>query len=127
MPLPATKDGVTIQVAAFMVEEENLVFTFGFDSSVKLEKVVVEDVSGTSAVVLVNDPSPTPKSGYWKGDAAPLPLNKTSIPWIWEKGDTTKVFRFTVSVVGRAEPIEIFQPAIYSGRTKKQLQQFAKK
>ena len=127
MPVPAKKDGVTIQVAGFALEEQSLVFTFGFESTVKLEKVVVEDVSGTTAVVLVKDPAPTPKSGYWKGDASPLPLNKTAIPWLWEKGDTTKIFRFTISVVGRAEPIEIFQPAIYSGRTKKQLQQFAKK
>ena len=126
MPLPAMKDGLRIDVAGFMIGEGKLTFTFGFTSKLPLKRVVVEDVTGREAVVMVDDPAPVLTKNYWKGNASPLPLKKGGSPWIWEQGDTTKVFRFTVSVVGREEPVVLFQPAVYSGRSKKQLQQLAR-
>ena len=126
MPLPAEKDGIKIEVAAFMIGDGKLIFTFGFDAKATPSKVVVEDVTGTTAVVLVEDSAPALKEDYWKGDAAPLPLSKSGVPWIFERGDTTKVFRFTVTLPDRDVPVVLYQPAVYGGATKKQLQKMAR-
>lgn len=126
MPLPAEKDGIKIEVAAFMIGDGKLVFTFGFDTKKTPKKVVVEDVSGSSPVVLVEDSAPVVQKDYWRGDATPLPLSKSGVPWVFERGDTTKVFRFTVTLSDREQPVVLYQPAIYAGATKKQLQKMAR-
>lgn len=126
MPVPAEKDGIKIEVAAFMIGDGKLVFTFGFDTQKTPKKVVVEDVSGSSPVVLVEDSAPVVKKNYWRGDAAPLPLSKSGVPWVFERGDTTKVFRFTVTLPDQEQPVVLFQPAIYASTTKKQLEKMAR-
>jgi hypothetical protein len=126
MPLPAEKDGIKIEAAAFVIGDGKLIFTFGFDTRATPKKVVVEDVSGSSAVVLVDDIAPEVKKNYWLGNASPLPLSKNGVPWVFERGDTTKVFRFTVALPDREQPVVLYQPAIYVGATKKQLQKMAR-
>lgn len=126
MPLPAEKDGIKIEVAAFGIGDGKLVFTFGLDTKKTPKQIVVEDVSGGSPVVLVADPAPGVEKDYWRGDAAPLPLSKSGVPWVFERGDTTKVFRFTVLLPDRAEPVVLYQPAIYAASTKKQLRKMAR-
>src|SRR5262245_19666092 len=71
MPLPAEKDGIRIEAAAFMVDGDKLIFNFGFATKATPTKVVVEDVSGSSAVLLVEDITPQVKEDYWQGDASP--------------------------------------------------------
>jgi len=126
MPLPAEKDGIKIEAAAFMVGDGKLIFAFGFTTKKKLKKVLVEDVSSSSALELVDDASPKLEKDYWKGEATPLPLSKSGVPWVFERGDTTKVFRFTVTLAEQEQPVVLYQPAVYSGGTKKQLQQMAR-
>lgn len=125
LPRPAEKDGIKIEVAAFMIQEGQLIYTFGFTTEKKVQKVTVEEVSGSRAIPLVADTSPELENAYWKGDAKPLPLNKSGVPWIFEKGDTVKVFRFSVTLAGAAAPIVLHQPAIYGAAAKTQLQQLA--
>jgi hypothetical protein len=126
MPVPAEKNGLKVQAAAFMIGGGNLIFTFGFTTKNELKKVVVEDVTGATALPLVDDASPTLKKDYWMGNAAPLPLSKSGVPWVFERGDTTRIFRFTVTMDGQAEPVVLYQPAVYPAATKKQLQQMAR-
>src|SRR5690606_6814237 len=96
MPKPVETNDVSIDVAGLVIEETQLKYTFGLDSYDSLTRVLVEDVSGTSAVVLIDDSAPKQEWTRWKGFSAPLPLSSEGVPWIWEKGDTTKVFRFTM-------------------------------
>jgi len=117
-PKPAKKDGITVESAGFMLGKGTLVWTFGFASKEAPTKVVVEDVSGASAVVMLTDTAPKFEKDHWKGSAAPVPLTKTGSPWLFEWGDTTKVFRFTITLKGRATPVVIYQPAIYPEATK---------
>jgi hypothetical protein len=126
MPLPAETDGIKIEVAAFMIGDGKLIFTFGFDTKETPQKVVVEDVTGNAPVVLVEDLAPVVQKEYWRGDAPPLQLSKNGVPWVFERGDTTKIFRFTVTLPGREQPVVLYQPAIYAGATKKQLQKMAR-
>lgn len=126
MPLPAEKSGIKVEVAAFMVGEGKLIFTFGFLTKKNPTKVVVEDVSDTKPLVLVEDASPKIEERYWRGDAVPLPLTKTGVPWVFERGDTTRIFRFTVTLKGEAQPVVLYQPAIYPRDAKAQLAKMAK-
>ena len=125
MPLPAEKAGITIEGAGFVFGEGKLVWAFDFTSKTPLTKVVVEDVSGKSAIVLVDDAAPKLDGDHWKGEAAPVALSKSGCPWLFESGGTTKVFRFTVTLQGTPGPVIIFQPAVYPEETKKQLRQMA--
>jgi len=86
---------------------------------------VVEDVSGTSAIVLIEDLAPKIKGRNWTGNAKPVALSKQESPWLFEPDDTTKVFRFTVTLDGKSEPVVIYQPAVYSAQTKMMLQRMA--
>ena len=125
MPLPAEKSGITIEGAGFALGEGKLVWAFDFTSKKSLTKVLVEDVSGKNAITLVDDAAPKLDGDHWKGDAAPVSLSKSGCPWLFESGDTTKVFRFTVTLQGTPEPVIIFQPAVYPEETKRQLRQMA--
>lgn len=126
MPVPAAKSGVRIQAAAFVLGGGSLTYTFGLTSEKAVKKVVVEDVTGAKAVRLVEDNAPVLADGYWNGDSSPLAISKTTLPWLYERGDTTKVFRFTVTLADKTEPVVLHQPAVYAGGIKDQLlQKFA--
>jgi hypothetical protein len=126
MPLPGEKGGITVEGAGFALGEGKLIWAFDFTSKKAPTKVLVEDISGVSAVVLVDDSSPKLKDHEWSGSATPVDLSKSGSPWLFERGDTTKVFRFTVTLKGKAEPIVIYQPAIYPEETKNQLRAMAR-
>jgi hypothetical protein len=123
VPKPAVQDGITVNTAGFMLGKGTLVWTFDFTSKQPVTRVVVEDVSGASAVVLVKDAAPKLEGDHWKGQAAPVALNKIACPWLFEIGDTTKVFRFSVTLKGQAKPVILYQPAIYPETTKTKVQQ----
>ncbi|MES2737962.1 MAG: hypothetical protein V4672_16690 [Verrucomicrobiota bacterium] len=125
LPLPAEKEGIKIEVAAFMIQEGKLIYSFGFSTQKEVTKVVVEEVSGSSALPMVTDSAPALSKAYWKGDAKPLPLTQAGVPWVFEEGDTVKVFRFTITTGSDAAPVILHQPAIYGGGVKVQLRQLA--
>lgn len=126
MPLPAQKAGVVIEGAGFALGEGKLIWSFDFTSQTTPTRVVIEDVSGQNAQLLVNDATPKLDGDHhWSGEAAPLVLSRKDCPWLFESGDTTKVFRFSVTLLGKSEPVVIFQPAIYSAETKQQIRQMA--
>jgi len=126
MPLPAEQSGITIEGAGFALGEGKLIWAFDFSSKKPPTKVVVEDVSGKSAIVLVVDAAPKLDGEHcWSGAATPVALSKSASPWLFEPGDTTKVFRFTITLAGKTEPAVIYQPAIYPEVSKKRLRQMA--
>jgi hypothetical protein len=123
MPLPVEQAGIKIEAAAFMFGDGKLTFAFGFTTKKNLQKVVVEDVTGSTATTLVEDRAPTLDKAYWKGEALPLAISKSTVPWLYERGDTIKLFRFTVTLAGEARPVVLYQPSVYSNGTKAQLLQ----
>jgi hypothetical protein len=125
MPLPQEKSGITVEGAGFALGEGKLIWGFDFTSKKAPTRVVIEDVSGKNAVVLVDDSSPELKDHSWSGNATPLSLSKSDCPWLFESGDTTKVFRFTITLKGKSEPVVIYQPAVYPEAAKQQLRQMA--
>jgi hypothetical protein len=126
MPLPAEDAGIKIEGAGFMIGEGKLTWAFDFISEFPPRRVVIEDVSGTAPIVLVDDSAPRFAVDHWMFEASPVELSKTGTPWIYEPGDTTKIFRFTIALTGKTKPVVIYQPAVYPQKSKKMLQQMAR-
>lgn len=124
-PLPAEKNGITVVGAGFAFGDGKLIWGFDFTTRKIPTKVLVEDVSGTSAIVLVEDLAPKIKDRAWTGNATPVALSKKESPWLFEPDDTTKIFRFTITLEGKSEPVVIYQPAVYAAQTKMLLQRMA--
>jgi hypothetical protein len=125
MPLPAEKNGIKVIGAGFVMGKGELTWAFNFTSQKPVTKVSVEDVSEKAAVLLVEDEKPSLKEDMWSGQAGSIAITKADSPWIFTRGDTTKVFRFSITLSGESEPTVIYQPAVYPKDTKKLLQQFA--
>ena len=121
MPLPAVKAGIRIEGAGFVLRAGMLIWAFNLASEKPLAKILVEEVSGKNAVALVDEPEPRLAYGRWKGEATPVAPSKGASPWLFEPGDTTKVFRFTILAGGKTAPVVIYQPAVYPEAMKKQL------
>jgi hypothetical protein len=118
MPLPVEKYGIKVEGAGFMMAEGKLVWGFNFTSQKPIANVRVEDVSGKTAVLLVEDTAPSLKEGMWSGHGSPIAINRKDSPWVFTGGNTTKVFRFTVVIPGNSEPTIIHQPAVYGMQVK---------
>jgi hypothetical protein len=125
LPLPGEKNGIKVEGAGFVLGEGKLIWGFDFTSKKEPTKILIEDVSGKSAIILVDDAAPKIKGHDWSGNAAPVSLSKSDCPWLFESGDTTKIFRFTITLKGKSEPVVIYQPAVYPEATKHQLRQMA--
>ena len=61
MPLLVEKSGTKVEVAGFMMAEGKLVWGFNFTSQKMIANVRVEDISGKTAVLLVEDTAPALK------------------------------------------------------------------
>lgn len=74
-------------------------------------------MSGKAAVLVVDDASPKISEGRWQGRGKAWELNRKDSPWLFERRDTTLVYRFTVQLEVGA-PVVIYQPAVFSDSVK---------
>jgi hypothetical protein len=123
IPLPAIGRGVRVEVAGFFLQNRKLHYTFGFSGRPALKSVLVEDVTDRAAVTLVEDNAPVLSTvlgnGYWKGDSAGLALDRSTLPWFFARGATTKVFRFTIRMADGSPDLVLYQPAVLRGLPEK--------
>ena len=87
---------IKIDVTGFMIDGDKaeLTYEFGFTSKTNqaLRAVTVEDVTGATAVTLVDDSNLTfDTSGYWKGQSAPRRVGDPSLDWLHGPADTEKI------------------------------------
>ena len=113
---------IKIDVTGFMIDGDKaeLTYVFGFTSKTNqaLRAVTVEDVTGATAVTLVDDPNLTfDTTGYWKGESTPRRAGDSSLDWLSVPGDTEKIFRFKITFADGAVE-EIYQASIWKGQTK---------
>jgi len=118
VPLPAEKNGVRIEAAAFRTGGDGLEFGFMLTTRRAPSKIVVEDVSGSHPVLMVEDLAPVLKKDLWLGVAKAMPITAAAVPWLFERGSTSKVFRFTVTLADTKEVLVLLQPAVYSADAK---------
>lgn len=62
-----------------------------------LSLVRIEEVSGPAPLLLVNDVAPQLDGGSWSENAGLMDLSSASVRWLFESGDTVRVFRFTMN------------------------------
>jgi hypothetical protein len=125
--LPTENADVKIEVTGFVLksQEREIVYTFGFTEKKREtpRSVRVEDVTGPTAELLVEDKSPQLDAhGYWKGSATPRKRGDAGLSWLNEAGDTTKVFRFTIVTADERELV-MHQASVWSGDSKTLLRQ----
>jgi hypothetical protein len=125
-PSLAEKDGIKVRQPAFVAREGEFAYQFAVETAMSVKKIVIEEVSDSTARVLIEDFAPRIDSGYWMGVTTPIGLSKQSLPWIYERGDTTRVFKFTISISDKSDPIILHQPVVWKLAAKKYLKKLAK-
>ncbi|ATC63026.1 hypothetical protein CMV30_03070 [Nibricoccus aquaticus] len=129
MPKASVVEGVKTDATGFIIDNRQLIPSFGFEykNPKKLKKVVVEEVSGKEAQVMVEDLAPKAEKGRWIGNSKPIEVSKRASPWIFSKKDTTMIFRFTLEFEEDSKPLEIYQAAVFGAETKSLFQLFEKR
>lgn len=126
-PRSVADGAMKIEMAGFLVgksqenpQQASLIWTFGFtNKSLKNVRIVkVEEVSPSEAGILrVEDPSPSFRDKYWSGASRPEVATPENHPWLYSKGPSLFVFRFTVHEQGK-EPRVLYQPTVFSPEAK---------
>ena len=127
MPKTMRAKGIETNVTGIIISDGKLVPTFGFDITSKKKpiSVRVEDVTGTEAVLMVEDFAPVVERAHWKGNSTPREITPEGVPWLFTAGDTLTVFRFTVMLEGDEAPVVIYQPSVFRESSKVQLRSIA--
>lgn len=93
-------------------------FLFRSKTSKELEFVVIDQVfAGGKLVRVLEDKSPVLNKGTWMGKSASVSAEKSASPWLYEKGNSTFLFKFTIKAK-HEEGVEIYQPSLFSKETK---------
>ena len=113
---------IKIEVTGFVLDslKRELTYAFGFTEkqAEALRSVKVEDVTGPEAEVVVLDSAPhLSAKGYWKGNSTSHKKEDPAVAWVYDSGDTVKVFRFTV-MTAAGRQIVMYQGSVWSARTK---------
>lgn len=120
--LPTENADVKIEVTGYMLNgaAHTITYAFGFTEKKgeRPREVKVEDVTGDQAQTLVidRDPQLSP-ANYWKGNAAPMTRGDPALGWVNQPGNTTKVFRFTITTADGRQLV-MYQASIWPGLAK---------
>jgi len=133
-PLPAESGPYKMVGAGFELGPDSsgkhmaLIFAFNLtvDKKGKPTHVLVEDVSGSSTITMVDDPSPRIEKKSWSGSAKPAIISESSTPWIFENKPTIMIFKVTISAKDTPDVV-LYQPAYYPAKMKAAVAEFAKK
>jgi hypothetical protein len=114
---PVETAEVKVQVAGFVAdhEKQEIVYVFGFREKKGRtpRAVMVEDVTGSEAAVLVDDPAPRlSRDGYWTGKAAPQRKGNPWLAWLADAGDTFKIYRLTITTAD-GRKLVLFQATVF--------------
>jgi hypothetical protein len=82
-----------------------------------LSLVRIEEVSGPAPLLLVNDVAPQLDGGRWSENAGLMDLSSASVRWLFEPGDTVRVFRFTMNEPD-GQAYVLYQAAPYAPASK---------
>jgi hypothetical protein len=83
----------------------------------EFRSIRVEDVTGATPMLLVNDIAPQQDAGKWTGNAGLMELSSTSLQWFFDNSESVRTFRFTISEVdGRG--YVLYQGALYGPNAK---------
>ncbi len=100
-PELTNEDGVQINLASYTLNaEKKILYVFECTDrrSRALRRVLVEDVSDTAALTLVDDAAPQlAATGRWHGETPPLESGDPRLGWLVTISNSLRVFRFTLT------------------------------
>jgi hypothetical protein len=70
-------------------------FAISPKQATSLSLIRIEEVSGPTPLLLINDVAPQTDGGRWSESGGLMDLSSASARWLFEPGDTVRVFRFT--------------------------------
>jgi hypothetical protein len=83
-----------------------------------LRVVRIEDVTDDSPILVLEDRAPRIDERRWSRQSALIRANPRSIPWLFEFGRTTRVFRITVRETNGKTSI-LYQAVLFTPKAKK--------
>lgn len=92
------------------------VFGIHFKQPTMVRNVRVEDVTDKKPVLLIDDDSPNVTADLWTGRGSAIPFGAKYLPWFFQRGDSTRVFRIVIRGSGRS--YELYQGARFSADKK---------
>jgi hypothetical protein len=81
-------------------------------------EVRIEDVTNDSPILVLEDRAPRIDERRWSRQSALIRANPRSIPWLFEFGRTTRVFRITVRETNGKTSI-LYQAVLFTPKAKK--------
>ena len=61
-----------------------------------VRNVRVEDVTDKKSVLLIEDDSPNVTADLWTGRGNAIPFTAEYLPWLFQRGDSTRVFHIVI-------------------------------
>lgn len=92
-------------------------FTVRVKQPIRLTDVKVEEVSGSTAALILEDRAPHLDQTYWGKQSALIPANRRAAPWLYDPETTLRIFRVTITdSTGRTSVL--YQPASFNRKAK---------
>jgi len=83
----------------------------------ELTNIRIEDVSGASPLLLVNDVAPQQVAGIWRENAGLMEVSSPDASWLLDPKETVRVFKFTISEPN-GQSYVLYQGTLQSPATK---------
>jgi hypothetical protein len=83
----------------------------------QLTDIRIEDVSGATPLLLVNDVAPQRNAGIWTENAGLMEVSSPAASWLFDPKETVRVFKFTISEPN-GQSYVLYQGALQSPATK---------
>jgi len=95
-------------------------FTVRPKQAVELTGIRIEDVTGPSPLLLINDVAPQLQDGVWKENAGLMEISSPAARWLSEPKETVRAFKFTISETN-SQSYVLYQGSLQSPATKEAL------
>jgi hypothetical protein len=83
-----------------------------------LQRIKIEDVTGENPVLVLDDRAPVVEERRWTRQSDLTRASPRSIPWLFEFGRTTRVFRITIRETNGKTSI-LYQPVLFTPKAKR--------
>lgn len=92
-------------------------FGFRVKEPLKLQSVVVEEVSGTQPVLILKDLAPEVAGIEWTKHSGLTPAEPGTAPWFFDPGSTLRIFRFSI-IAADGQRSTLYQAAMFDKKAK---------
>ncbi len=124
LPMPATNAIARVEYAGCTIKpgktdsRAHLLWVFKVSElGPALRSVRIRDVTETPRAVEIDTNKHDATTHSWIGMTKPLPVSEQSEPWLYQQGDTTKVFEFTIETTDGVS-LQLYQPVRFPNNKK---------